>query len=58
VLKIGSHYYECTQCQARVLVAFSDAPPVIRHEERDGQPERVVKIADTVVHRCPAETTD
>jgi len=58
VLKVGAHHYECTRCQARVLVTFSDAPPVTRRDDRDGGTERVVTIADTVVHRCVADTTE
>ena len=49
---LGNHRYECTACNARILVTFSEAPPVVTIDERRQRRERVVTISDVEVHRC------
>jgi len=53
---LGQQRYECSQCNARVLVAFSDARPAITFDDTDGRHDRVVTVSDVEVHRCPADT--
>jgi hypothetical protein len=51
---LGPQHFECSECGARVLVAFSEERPVITFEGSDSRRVRVVSVSNVEVHRCPA----
>ncbi len=50
--ELGPHHFECRVCKARVLVVFSDGPPVVTFDDTQGQLERVVTACGVEIHRC------
>lgn len=49
---LGRQHFECSECGARILVAFSDLPPIITFEGDDASTQRVVRVGDVEIHRC------